>query len=105
MRKSLGTGLTLALVLALSTAAAYAISLQPMFELTAANGECMVKRPTSADFEEGEQGKAFPYGSLVKTGKDCIFHIIQILIFIGYQAVPFGARAIMPGLGASQKLL
>ena len=68
MRKSLGTGLTLALVLALSTAAAYAISLQPMFELTAAKGECMVKRPTSADFEEGEQGKAFPYGSLVKTG-------------------------------------
>jgi len=61
----LGIVVVLSLVgMAVSASAAF----EPLFRLAGLDGSVSIKRPADADFEEAEEGKAYPYGTKIKTG-------------------------------------
>ena len=58
----------LALVTVLAMAAvAPAAPFEPLFQVKEISGTCQVKVPDSQDFKDAEDGKAYPYGTSVRT--------------------------------------
>jgi hypothetical protein len=47
----------------------FAVPFEPAFKLTKVNGDCTIKTPEGGKFEPPVDGKAYPYGSTVKTGR------------------------------------
>ncbi len=59
----------LALLVALGAAAATAAPFEPVFQLMEMTGSCQVSRPDAPGFTEAESGKAYPYGTTVRTDR------------------------------------
>ena len=45
-------------------------SFDPLFRIAGIRGSCLVKTPEANSFEAASKGKAYPFGTLVRTGKD-----------------------------------
>ena len=61
--------LGLVLVTGLMVAASATAAFEPLFQVTGIKGTVTVKKPKQADFSPAEEGKAYPYGTEVMTGR------------------------------------
>ena len=62
-------------VLALATSL-QAQSFDILFRVSSVKGACLVKKPGAAAFEPAIKGKAYPFGTTVRTGKDAEAYIL-----------------------------
>jgi hypothetical protein len=70
MKRIVSTLFVMASVLCLFAGITSATPFDPLFLVSRVNGECMVATPDSGDFIPVTEGKAYPYGTKVKTGND-----------------------------------
>ncbi|MBN1557719.1 MAG: FecR domain-containing protein [Lentisphaerae bacterium] len=68
--------MTLVIGIGLLAAAAPAEPFEPLFQAVNVNGSCMVQPPGAEDIAPVEEGKAYPYGSRLKTGEDASLDIL-----------------------------
>lgn len=54
-------------LIAVSATVALSAPFEPLFRITGISGTCTVSTPEMRGFEKAEEGKAYPYGSTVKT--------------------------------------
>ncbi len=69
--------LRVALIAAFSAIAASAVTLDPVFRLTQIQGACQVRRPDDSAFSPAEDGRAYPYGTRIRTGADSTAVIVM----------------------------
>jgi len=53
-----------------SASLSWALSFDPVFRLLSFDGTCQVRTPSAARYVDAEEGKAYPYGTLLKTGPE-----------------------------------
>ena len=70
MKRIVSTLFVMASVLCLFAGITSATPFDPLFLVSRVTGECMVAAPDSGDFVPVTEGKAYPYGTKVKTGND-----------------------------------
>ena len=69
MRLHVRSVLLLAIACCVIASMAQAVPFEPVFRLMKVTGEVTVKAPGAGQFKEAEEGKAYPYGTAVRTGK------------------------------------
>jgi len=50
--------------------AVFAAPFDPLFKIVKVTGDCAVRAPDSEDFSPAEEGKAYPYGTKMRTGRN-----------------------------------
>jgi len=86
------------LVVAIAGSVAYAGPFDPLFQLGKVTGPCFVRRPGIPDFEAAIEGRAYPFGSEVRTQADAdiVLHLsptVQLRLGAGSTAVVGGGAA------------